>query len=232
MKPFARFKNPSARQYSMKASGDTAEILIYEVIGEDFWTGGGVTAKGFSDELKALGDVKTINLRINSPGGSVFDGVAIYNNLAQHPAKVNVYIDALAASIASIIAMAGDTITMAENAMMMIHNPWALVVGDSNDMRKEADLLDKIRDTLVTTYATRTGKKAEEITAMMDAETWFTAEEAKEAGFADAIVAGKKAANLYDLSVFKNAPTVEEPLPVALLVEAESDYSRHRRILQ
>jgi ATP-dependent Clp protease protease subunit len=216
----------------MQAQGDVAEILIYDVIGEDFWSGGGVTAKGFTEQLKALGDVKTINLKINSPGGDVFDGVAIYNNLVQHSAKVNVFIDGLAASIASVIAMAGDNITIAENGMMMIHNPWTLAMGDANDLRQSADVLDKIKATMLTTYSKRAGVTEAEASVIMDAETWYTGQEAVDAGFADDVqpVKAAKAAALFDLSVFKNAPKPKaEPAP-AVDEGAEDFESLSRRM--
>ncbi|MCK5219101.1 Clp protease ClpP, partial [bacterium] len=117
------------------------EILIYDQIGED-WFGDGVQAKKFAEELRDLGDIETIELRINSPGGSVWDGNAIYNTLRGHKATVNVTIDGLAASIASVIAMSGDTITMPENALMMIHNPATIAFGEAEEMRKAANMLD------------------------------------------------------------------------------------------
>jgi ATP-dependent Clp protease, protease subunit len=155
---------------------DKAEIWIYEQIGEDFWTGGGVTAKSFQKELSAV-KASQIDLHINSPGGEVFDGITIYNLLKQHPANITTYIDGLAASIASVIALAGDTVIMAENALYMIHNPWGFAMGDATEMRKTADLLDKVGGSL----------PDDEISALMDAETWFTATEAKEMGFIDEI---------------------------------------------
>ncbi|MFA5409866.1 MAG: head maturation protease, ClpP-related [Bacilli bacterium] len=165
---------------------DKAEIWIYEQIGEDFWTGGGVTAKNFQKELAGI-KASQIDLHINSPGGEVFDGITIYNLIKQHPANVTAYIDGLAASIASVIALAGDTVIMAENALFMIHNPWGFAMGDATEMRKTADLLDKIGGSLVTAYASKSGKPDDEISAIMNAETWMTAQEAKDAGFIDEI---------------------------------------------
>lgn len=166
------------------ASEKVAEILIYDVIGKDFW-GDGVTAARVKQDLDALGDVSDINVRINSPGGNVFDGIAIFNLLKQHKAQVHVQIDGFALSAASLIAMAGDLITMGEGAMMMIHNPWTLAIGDANAMRKTADVLEKITGQFVDIYAARSDTKAEEIRTFMDSETWFTAAEAVEHGFAD-----------------------------------------------
>ena len=165
---------------------DKAEIWIYEQIGEDFWTGGGVTAKSFQKELAGI-KASQIDLHINSPGGEVFDGITIYNLIKQHPANVTAHIDGLAASIASVIALAGDTVIMAENALFMIHNPWGFAMGDASEMRKTADLLDKIGGSLVTAYSSKSGKSDDEISALMDSETWMTAQEAKDAGFIDEI---------------------------------------------
>lgn len=168
--------------YSIKAkANDTAEISIYDEIG--YW---GITAKSFSKDLKALGNnLKQINLHIHSPGGDVFDGIAIYNLLKNHPANVTVYIDGLAASMASVIAMAGNEVIMPENAMMMIHKPWGIQGGDADDMRKYADLLDKVENTLIPAYASKTGKTPEELAEMLSAETWLNGKECVEQGFAD-----------------------------------------------
>lgn len=168
--------------YSIKAkANDTVEISIYDEIG--YW---GITAKSFSKDLKALGNnLKQINLHIHSPGGDVFDGIAIYNLLKNHPANVTVYIDGLAASMASVIAMAGNEVIMPENAMMMIHKPWGIQGGDAEDMRKYADLLDKVENTLIPAYANKTGKTPEELAEMLSAETWLNGKECVEQGFAD-----------------------------------------------
>ena len=168
--------------YSIKAkANDTAEISIYDEIG--FW---GVSAASFAQDLKNCGNnLKQINLHIHSPGGDVFDGIAIYNLLKNHPANVTVYIDGLAASMASVIAMAGNEVIMPENAMMMIHKPWGIQGGDAEDMRKYADLLDKVENTLIPAYATKTGKTPEELAEMLSAETWLNGKECVEQGFAD-----------------------------------------------
>jgi len=168
--------------YSIKAkANDTAEISIYDEIG--FW---GVSAASFAQDLKDCGNnLKQINLHIHSPGGDVFDGIAIYNLLKNHPANVTVYIDGLAASMASVIAMAGKEIIMPENAMMMIHKPWGIQGGDAEDMRKYADLLDRVENTLIPAYASKTGKTPEELAEMLSAETWLNGKECVEQGFAD-----------------------------------------------
>ncbi|WP_454834310.1 ClpP-like prohead protease/major capsid protein fusion protein [Rahnella aceris] len=167
----------------MKASGDkTADIYIYDEIG--YW---GVTARQFASSMKALGDLDHINLHIHSPGGDVFDGIAIYNLLNSHTASKTVYIDGLAASMASVIAMVGNPIIMPENAMMMVHKPWGITGGDANDMRDYADLLDKVEAVLIPSYAKKTGKTPDELALMLGEETWMTAQECLEHGFADQI---------------------------------------------
>lgn len=165
-------------------SEKVAEILIYDVIGADFF-GEGVTAKKVKAALEALGDVSDINVRINSPGGNVWDGIAIFNLLKEHKAQVHVHVDGLAASAASLIAMAGDLISMGDGSMMMIHNPWTFAYGDAKAMRKTGDILDKITQQFVGIYATRSGAKAKEVGEFMDAETWFSADDAIKHGFAD-----------------------------------------------
>lgn len=178
-----------------------AEILLYDEIG--FF---GISANEFVRELKNI-DAETIHIRINSPGGSVFDGVAMHNALKDHPARIVAHIDSLAASIASVIALAGDEIVMAENAFFMIHNPWTLAVGDAEQLRKDADLLDKVADsTIRTSYMAKTGKSEDEIKAWMADETWFTAEEALAAGFVDSIEKKSGVKAKFDLSVFAKAP--------------------------
>ena len=172
--------------YKIENKADKAEIWIYESIGEDFWSGGGVTAKKFQEELAAIKS-KQIELHINSPGGQVFEGVTIYNLLKQHEASITTYIDGLAASIASVIALAGDKVVMAANALFMIHNPSGMVLGTSADMRKMADVLDKIRSTMSGVYSGKSGLNEDEINKLLDDETWMTADEAKLAGFVDEI---------------------------------------------
>lgn len=185
---------------------NTAEILIYEQIGKDYWTDEGIAAKDFAAELSDLGNITDIALRINSAGGSVFEGLTIHNLLKAHPATVTCYIDGLAASIASVIAMAANKICMPENALMMIHNPSGLVMGTAEEMRKMADTLDVIRGSIQAAYK-RTNMSDEELSAMMTAETWLTAADCVEKGFADEMTTAVKAAANYDLKGFKNAPS-------------------------
>lgn len=169
--------------FRMQASNNNAaEIYIYDEIG--YW---GVTAKQFVNDLKALGEVSHINLHINSPGGDVFDGIAIFNALKHHGASITVHIDGLAASMASVIAMVGNPVIMPENTMMMIHKPWGFAGGDANDMRDYADLLDKVESVLIPAYAQKTGKTTEEIAAMLEDETWMDGNECVSLGFADQV---------------------------------------------
>ena len=172
-------KIPSASDAGTK----TGVLHLYDGIGPY----SGVSAQDFSRSLKSLGDVDYIELHINSPGGSVFDGAAIYNMLIDHKALVDVRVDGLAASIASIIALAGDQITIAKNAMMMLHNPSAMAWGGASDMRKMAGVLDKVKDTLITVYSDRMGLPEDEISKIMDEESWYTAKEAVDAGLADVV---------------------------------------------
>lgn len=195
----------------------TAIIDILEPIGEN-WFGDGLTGKKFAGMLKDVGDVDNIHLRINSPGGNVFDGVAIYNLLKQHKATVDVNIIGMALSAASVIAQAGDSINMAHNAMFMVHDPWSFAMGNSREMRDAADLLDKIKGTLVDTYARSIERRkgasdAELIALMMEEETWLTADEAKDHGFVDEITDDVTVEASWDLTKFKNPP--EQALAMA-----------------
>lgn len=182
------------------------ELLIYDRIGEDFW-GDGVSPKQFAKDLKDLGDIDELDVRINSAGGYVTDAAAIYNQIHQHKATVTVYIDGMALSAASVIAMAGDEIRMAENAIVMIHDPRGIAMGDAKEMRKHADVLDTMRDTIASTYIARTGQSREDINQMMADETWMDAEEAKEKGFVDTVIEAKtKAAAKVDVRNIFNVP--------------------------
>jgi len=192
--------------YTIRARGSgaersRAEVLIYDEIGAY-----GVSAKGFLAELGALPDGVPIDLRLNSPGGSVFDAVAIYNALQRHAGTITVWIDGVAASAASYIAMAGDEIVMPENAFLMIHDPSGLVTGTAADMREMADTMDKIAGGMVRGYAARSGRAEEEIAALMAAETWFDAQAALEAGLATRMIEPVRIAASFDIARFRNAP--------------------------
>lgn len=191
--------------YNLHRSGEVVDVYIYDEIGAGFWSEG-FTAKDFANDLKAEKDVEQVVVHLNSPGGDVFDGVAIYNTLSKHPARVDIEIEGMALSIASVIAMAGDTVNMAENAMFMIHDPWTIAMGPADDLRKQADVLDKVKESIITSYVRRTEKDADEISALMSAETWMTAKEAEEFGFVDEVTAPASRMAACDLSKFRNVP--------------------------
>lgn len=198
----------AGKDFTINAAEDETEITLYDVIGKDWW-GNGVDAKTFSAELKKV-KTSNIRLKVNSPGGDVFDGIAMYNDLKSHKARVIVEVTGLAASAASVLAMAADEIQIGKNAHIMIHDAWSWTVGNKTDLREVADLLEKIDEGLAETYADRTGKSMEEIAALMSAETWMRGQEAIDAGFADALIAdGKektKARAAYDVSFYNNTP--------------------------
>lgn len=165
------------------------EIVLYDLIYQ------GYTANKILDQLKGVTGLKGITLRINSDGGEVFEALSIYNYINSLNIPVRVFVDGIAASAASILACLG-TCFMAENAMLMLHNPFAWVEGDSEDMRSMADVLDKVRDSIVSVYTAKTGKSADEIKELMSAETWVSASEAKELGFCDELVSVKREENV------------------------------------
>jgi ATP-dependent Clp protease protease subunit len=187
--------------YAIRARDEGAEVSIYDEIGAY-----GVSAKGFLAELGALPDDGPLTLRLNSPGGSVFDAVAIYNALKRHAGPVTVWIDGIAASAASYIAMAGDEVVMPENAFLMIHDPSGLVMGTADDMRAMAEALDKIKGSLVAGYVAKSGGAEEDIAALMAKETWLDAAEAVELGFADRLAEPVRIAARFDVGLFRNAP--------------------------
>lgn len=195
---------------SAKADGTTAEVHIYDEIG--YW---GVTAQAFVREMQGL-DVGQIDLHLNTPGGDVFDGIAIHNALRQHRANVTVYVDSLAASIGSVIAMAGDTVIMAKYSTLMIHEASGVAIGaNAEEMRTMADLLDKTSANIAQVYADRTGTDPDEWRDRMKAETWFSAEEAVEFGLADQVDENKsgRVGNGWDLSIFAYPSRTAAPDP-------------------
>lgn len=204
--------------YDMQAAADggSAEIFIYDEIG--IW---GIDAKRFINDLNEL-DVPHIDLRINSPGGSVFEGNAIYNALKRHPAEITSHIDGLAASMATVVAMAGDTINMASNGLYMIHEVAGGVWGTSADMRRTADVIDKLAALIVNAYADKTGMEVAAIKQAMADETWYNAEEALDAGFIDNITEELKMAACFDLERYgyKNTP---KRLPFDKVEEQQAD---------
>jgi len=179
-------------------AGETADIYIFDEIGTY-----GVTAQDFISEIKGLKDMP-INLRINSLGGDVFDGMAMYNVIKRREAKTTVYIEGIAASIATIIALGADEVIMAENSLFMIHNAWGGTSGEAKDMRKTAETLDKITSELTDIYVKKTGLSYDTLAEMMDEESWLNADEAFALGFIDTISDSIKVAAKYDVSKFKN----------------------------
>lgn len=211
--------------WQFRAKKDTGteegELLLYGDISSSTWWGDEVTPKQFKQDLDALGDISTLNIYINSGGGDVFAGQAIYSMLKRHKATKKVYVDGLAASIASVIAMAGDVVYMPQNAMMMIHKAWTFGIGNANDFRKLADDMDKIDESILVTYETKTGLEKDKIIEMVNAETWMTAEDAVALGFADEIEESKQlAASMsqgqllmngmsFDLGRYRNPPKLD-----------------------
>lgn len=212
MKAKAKERSPFRREQATPVvralAADEAEVLLYDEIG-GWW---GIQADDIRRELDGLA-AKTVHVRINSPGGSVFDGMAVYNALREHDARIITHIDGLAASMASVIALAGDEVRMSESAFLMIHDPWTITIGDAEQLRKDAALLDKIGGQAAHIYQAKTGATSDEVRGWMEAETWFTGQEAADAGFIDAIDnpaeeddAAAQVAALFDLSIFAHTP--------------------------
>lgn len=201
---------------------DITEVYIYGEIGASWWDDDGTSAQSFADELKTIKSSK-ITLHLNSPGGKVFDGLAIYNGLKQHPAEVTVIVDALAASAASFIAMAAEPgkLVMARNAIMMIHDAAGVCIGNADDMHQFADLLDKFSDNIADIYTQRAGANVEFWRAAMQEETWYTGTEAVTAGLADDVLQdadedAEKVAAQWDLSIFNYAGREQAPSPTVI----------------
>lgn len=192
--------NKSWYEIQAKANSKEADVLIYDEIG--FF---GVTAKDLINELKGL-DVNLINGRLNTPGGNVFDGMAIHNAFKNHPAKVIMHIEGVAASMGSVIAMAGDEIRMASNSFLMMHDAIGAIVAGADEMRQRADLLDKMNGSIATVYADRSGASEDHIKALMSAETWFTGEEALAEGLVDTVTGAVEVNASFDLSKFGHVP--------------------------
>ena len=224
-----RRRSPNARGsswFTITNHAEVTDLFIYGEIGYE------VSANDLVVQLAAL-EAKTLNVRINSPGGDVFDGVAIYNALVNHPAVVNTQIDSLAASAASFIALAGETVTISEFGQMMIHDPYTIGIGNAADLRETADLLDRQGDNIAAIYAKKAGGATAGWRDAMRVETWYSAQEAVDAGLADAVYQGRQAgddgtgspeaiAAKWDLSVFAHAgredapdPFIPEPAPKA-----------------
>lgn len=210
-RPLARERAGRTDWYRLQnKAGEKAALYIYDEIG--YW---GDTAKSLTDALKDV-DSDAIDVHVNSPGGDIFDGLAIYQALKSHRASITVKIDGLAASIASVIAMAGDRIVMAPKASMMIHDGWTMSVGNAEDLRKTADLLDKQSQIIASVYADRNalGYGEDHYRALMRVETWFSADEALEAGLVDEVEGREKAVEEpFALGVFAHAGRDKAPAP-------------------
>lgn len=223
MRQFWEFKNAANDPQS-------AELLLYGNISESSWWGDDITPRQFNSDLNALGNVKNILVRINSNGGDVFAAHAICNSLRLHSAAITVRVDGLAASAATIIMLAADEVVMPENAMVMIHNPWTYAMGDEHDLRKIADDLAKIKESIMALYESRTGMKQTELTELMNSTTWMTAADAVTAGFADRVERNVKVRNTYQNGIFNiNGLQVDVShmkfVPVALLMSASEEIS-------
>lgn len=202
------FAKAQGRSFAKKATNGATIIDLFDEIGAY-----GVSAKDFRAQLNEI--TGNIVLRINSPGGDVFDGLAIFNSLVAHDGHVRVEVTGVAASAASIIAMAGDEIAIAENAFLMIHNAWSLTIGNADDHDETSDLLGQIDHSLAGTYAKRTGQDIRVMKAMMDEETWLGSAEAKANGFVTEIIESRSANARFDMSVYAKAPSqfaTDEPL--------------------
>lgn len=206
-------------------ANNEGELTIYGEIADSqggwFSDGSEITPTSFKAELDALGDITTLNVYVNSPGGDVFAGQTIYSQLKRHKATVNVYVDGLAASIASVIAMAGDTIHMPANAMMMIHHPMSGVYGNAHEMRAMADTLDKVCESIQETYlAKASGLTHEDLGALLDSESWLTAQECLDLGLCDVVEEEKAiAASVRDFEIlakYRNTPRF-------ITIKAETD---------
>lgn len=228
-KKFWEFKNQAA---------DEADLYLYLEIAS--WGGGyyAHSAKSFKGELDAMGEIKTLNVYINSPGGDVFEGVAIYNMLKRHKAYIRVHVDGLAASIASVIAMAADELIMPSNAMLMIHNAWLFTAGNSKDLREAADMLDKVDASIRQSYLIKAGDKLaeEDLVSLMEAESWLTAQEAFDYGLCDVVGESKQIAALANvelLAKYRNVPAAivpkeEPPTPEnGMSVEMRNEIARN-----
>lgn len=220
--PRQRHRNTQERRpwFSIEnAAGDSATVRIYDEIG--IW---GVTAKDFAQQLDSL-VVSQIDLHVNSPGGDVFDGIAILNALRSHPARVVATVDGVAASAASFITAGADEVVMARNSELMIHDAWGLAMGNAADMRDLADRLDKVSDNIASIYAEKTGGTVEQWRDHMRNEVWYSAQEAVDAGLADRVEAApeedvERAKARFDFSIFnyagrRNAPTPHAPAATA-----------------
>ncbi|EOB2808987.1 head maturation protease, ClpP-related [Enterococcus faecium] len=210
------------------ANQNEADVFIFGEIVSFKWDDTDTTAASFQKDLKELGEVSQINLHINSPGGSVFEGIAIGNMLRQHKARVVAHVDALAASIASVIVASCDEVIMPENSMLMIHNPWTISMGNAKELRKQADDLDKIAESSVVTYLAKAGEKLteEKIKQIMDEETWMSAQEAYNYGLCDVV----ESANQVTASISQKLFETYQKIPEKLLDSRQEDSRDQEKI--
>lgn len=213
LKLFALNKTNASRLFEIKAEADEATIYLYDaIVGDDltaeYW--GGVSPNMFIRELNNI-TASVIHLRINCPGGDVFAARVMELAIRQHTSKVIAHVDGYAASAASFLAVACDEIEIAQGGFFMIHKAWSMCWGNSDEMLKTADLLDKVDESLVATYEAETGQDADMIRSWMKDETWFNADEALTYGFADRIAEVKAKACAWDMSVYDKAPKIESP---------------------
>lgn len=210
------------------ANQNEADVFIFGEIVSFKWDDTDITAASFQKDLKELGEVSQINLHINSPGGSVFEGIAIGNMLRQHKARVVAHVDALAASIASVIVASCDEVIMPENSMLMIHNPWTISMGNAKELRKQADDLDKIAESSVVTYLAKAGEKLteEKIKQIMDEETWMSAQEAYNYGLCDVV----ESANQVTASISQKLFETYQKVPEKLLDSRQEDSRDQEKI--
>lgn len=202
------------RAFMAAKTAGVLELLVYEEIGQNWWSDDGVTAGTVAQAIKDAGNFSSIVVRINSPGGSAFEGVAIFNLLRAQGKPIEVFVDGIAASAASVIAMAGDTINIGVGAMLMIHNAMWGVYGDAQALRKGADVIENISVTIGSIYVQRTSNDAATVKTLMDAETWMGADEAVKQGFADKVLnqgaeeaaAARALTQKFNLKMFTHAP--------------------------
>ena len=168
-------------------ASDDNDITMFGTIGEDYWSGEGITAKKVASQLKAIGD-RPVEVQINSPGGDVFEGIAIYNVLREHPQPITVKVLGMAASAASIIAMAADDLRIGAASFLMIHNCWVMAIGNRHDLKEASEFLEPFDNALANVYAARTGLDVKQIAKWMDAETYMSGAQAIERGFADGLL--------------------------------------------
>lgn len=229
----ARDNAVASRSLRAETNGDEATVYLHGVIG-GWW--GDIDAAEFAETLAGI-KASTVHLRINSPGGDVFDARAMMTAIRQHSARVIAHVDGLAASAATDICMAADEVEITKGAFFMIHNAWTVAMGNKSDLRETADLLQKVDAAITDDYVARSGQPADQVRAWMDAETWFTAEEAVEHGFVDRVVdiAGK-ASGAWNVAAYKNAPkALTDPEPAdqqvaALRNELERRFSLLERV--